>query len=102
MQVCMSEEKINKLEITMTKFEGSINLLTEIVKRIEDKLDTHVTREEEPSNKPENRFAPKSLEKKVEDIVVLMNQRQYEWLKWSLITLFTVITTIFIYNKFKL
>ena len=41
----MSEEKINKMELNMTKIQGQINLANEISSRVEKKIDAHISTE---------------------------------------------------------
>lgn len=92
MQVCMSEEKINKLEISMTQLGGSLNLITEVVRRIEEKFDTHVAEEKNFMTTADEKFASKESVKKTEDdvknIKEKMEQRSYDWVRYILMALF--------------
>ena len=100
----MSEDKINKLEVSMVKLDGSIVLISEIVRRIEDKLDNHTGEKGCPDGCMEvgvKKFAPIEVKEDLTKLKESLEKRQYEWLKYAVTTLVSMLITILVYNKLK-
>lgn len=95
-------EELNKLALTMTKFEGGLNLITEVVGRIEDKLDKHTDKEDVWTKEADNKYASKSLHAEVTNLKDTLEKRQYEWLKYTIAVLVSVLLTVIVYNKLNL